>query len=37
MYGENIQFNESLEIQKAMQDAQVDLEEDQMIKMEQGL
>lgn len=37
VYGENIQVNESLEMQKAMQDAQVDLEEDQMIKMEQGL
>ena len=37
LFGENIQVQETLETQKVVADAQVDLEEDQMVKAEQGL
>ena len=37
LFSENVQITESLETQKAVADAQVDLEEDQMDKAEMGL
>ena len=37
LYGENVAIREQMETQSAMQDAEVDFEEDQMVKMERGL
>jgi hypothetical protein len=37
LFSENVQIQETLETQKALQDAQVDLQEDQMVKAEMGL
>lgn len=36
LFGQNIQITETLETQKIMNDAQVDLEEDQQLKAEEG-